>query len=175
MADQAVVNRRPRSRLLLTGLLLAAALTAGFATGALSQHHAWGPFTGQSFDPARAVEGADRAVRHLAIEIDATAEQQEKLRGIVKAAVKDLLAMRDKAVTGRERGRELLTQPTVDRAALEVLRVEQMALADAASKRFLQALGDAAEALTPEQRRTISDRVQELREHRGFWHGFHRG
>jgi Spy/CpxP family protein refolding chaperone len=156
-------------------LILAAAFTGGLATGALSQHHAWGPFVGQPFDPARAAEGADRAVRHLAIEIEATADQQEKLRVIVKGAVKDLLGMREKAVAGRERGRVLLTQPTIDRPALEALRVEQMALADAASRRFLQALSDAAETLTPEQRRTLSDRLLELREHHGFWHGFHRG
>ena len=46
---------------------------------------------GGVFDPARIEDGADRGVRHLAIEIDATNEQQEKLRAIVKGAVKDLL------------------------------------------------------------------------------------
>ena len=114
-------------------------------------------------------------VRHLAIEIDATNEQQEKLRAIVKGAVKDLLPMREKAVSARQRGRMLLTQPTVDRAAIEALRAEQLALADAASKRFAQALGDVAEVLTPEQRRKIDDRLTELRERRGFWHGWRRG
>ena len=34
---------------------------------------------------------ADRVVRHLSIEIDATAEQQDKLRTIVRDTVKDLL------------------------------------------------------------------------------------
>ena len=68
----------------------------------------------------------------------------------------------------------LLTQPTVDRAAIETLRTEQLALADAASKRFAQALGDTAEVLTPEQRRKIDDRLTELRERRGFWHGWRR-
>ena len=69
----------------------------------------------------------------------------------------------------------LLTQPTVDRSAIEALRAEQLSLADAASKRFAQALGDAAEVLTPEQRRKIDDRLTELRERRGFWHRWHRG
>ena len=63
----------------------------------------------------------------------------------------------------------------VDRAAIEALRAEQLALADAASKRFAQALGDTAEVLTPEQRRKIDDRLTELRERRGFWHGWRRG
>ena len=100
-------------------------------------------------DPAQAEERADRAVRHMAIELDATAEQQGKLRTIAKDAVKDLLPMRDKARAARERARELLTQPTVDRAAIEAFRVEQMALAEAASKRIAKSLGDAAEVLTP--------------------------
>ena len=70
--------------------------------------------------------------------------------------------MREKAQSARQRGRELLTQPTVDRAAIEALRAEQMALADAASKRFAQALGDAAEVLTPEQRRKLDDALERM-------------
>ena len=55
------------------------------ASRAVSQHYGHGRgFMGGSFDPVRVEEGADRAVRHLAIEIDATTEQQEKLRAIVK-------------------------------------------------------------------------------------------
>ena len=42
----------------------------------------------------RAIDAhADRMIRHLAIEIDATTEQQDKLRTIVQAAVKDLLGI----------------------------------------------------------------------------------
>ena len=83
--------------------------------------------------------------------------------------------MREKVMSARQRGRVLLTQPSIDRAAIEALRVEQIALADAASKRFTQALGDVAEVLTPEQRRKIDDRLTEMRERRGFWHGWRRG
>jgi protein CpxP len=169
-------RRRRRSWLMLAAVALASALTGAAASRAVSQQ-AWHgpPFMGGPFDPARVEEGADRAVRHLAIEIDATTDQQEKLRAIVKGAVKDLLPLREKAVAARARARGLFTQPTIDRAAIEALRAEQMALAETASKRFAQAIGDAAEALTPEQRRTIDDRLQQFREHRGFWHGWRRG
>ena len=51
-----------------------------------------GPLT-----PPQAEDRADRVMRHVAIELDATPEQQDKLRAIAKAAVKDLLPMRDKA------------------------------------------------------------------------------
>jgi Spy/CpxP family protein refolding chaperone len=80
--------------------------------------------------------------------------------------------MRDKARTARERARELLTQPTIDRAAIEAFRTEQMALAEAASKRIAQALGDAAEVLTPEQRREVDSFLQWRRSH---WRPWHRG
>jgi periplasmic protein CpxP/Spy len=169
-------RRRGRRWLFVTTVALAAGLTGAVASRAISQQHWHGPgFMGGVFDPARIEDGADRGVRHLAIEIDATNEQQEKLRAIVKGAIKDLLPMREKALSARERGRVLLTQPSVDRAAIEALRVEQLALADGASKRFTQALGDVAEVLTPEQRRKIDSRLTEMRERRGFWHGWRRG
>ena len=102
-------------------------------------------------------------VRHLSIEVDATAEQQERLRGIVRSAVRDLLPLREKAMSSRQRGRELLTQTTIDRAAIETLRTEQMALADQATRRFTQALADAASVLNPEQRRKLAERVDRWR------------
>lgn len=169
-------RRRGRSWLLVATVALASALTGAAASRAVGQHAWHSPdFMGAPFDPARIEDGADRAVRHLAIEIDATTDQQEKLRAIVKGAVKDLLPMREKALAARQRARVLLIQPTIDRAAMEALRAEQMALAEAASKRFVQTLGDAGEVLTPEQRHKIDDRLAEFREHRGFWHNWRRG
>lgn len=176
--DAAIPPRQRRGRrwLFVSTIALTAALTGAVASRAISQQHWHGPgFMGGAFDPARVEDGADRAVRHVAIEIDATSEQQEKLRGIVKGAVKDLLPMREKALSARQRGRVLLTQPSVDRVAIEALRTEQLGLADAASKRFTQALGDVAEVLTPEQRRKIDDRLTQMREHRGFFRSWRRG
>jgi Spy/CpxP family protein refolding chaperone len=100
---------------------------------------------------------ADRMIRHLAVEIDATTEQQDKLRTIVHAAVKDLLPVREKVLAARASARDLLTQQTIDRAAIEKLRADQIAIHDAASRRLVQAVADAAEALTPEQRRKVSE------------------
>jgi Spy/CpxP family protein refolding chaperone len=100
---------------------------------------------------------ADRMIRHLAVEIDATADQQDKLRAIVRATVKDVLPVRDKMLAARVTGRELLTRPTIDRAALEKLRADQIATHEAVSKQLVQAVADLADVLTPEQRRKISD------------------
>ena len=100
---------------------------------------------------------ADRMIRHLAVEIDATNEQQDKIKAILHATVKDVLPVRDKMLAARATARELLSQPTVDRAALEKLRAEQIATHEAVSKQIVQAVADAADALTPEQRRKIVD------------------
>jgi Spy/CpxP family protein refolding chaperone len=65
--------------------------------------------------------------------------------------------MREKAQAARTQAVTLLTAPTIDRTAIERLRTEQMGLAESASKRIAQALADAAEVLTPEQRRKVSE------------------
>ena len=109
--------------------------------------------------PAQAGDRADRMVRHMAIELDATDAQQDKLRAVVKAAVKDLIPLREKVQSARLKARELLMQPTIDRAEIEKFRTEQVALADTFTKRVSQAIGDAAEILTPDQRRKLNDRL----------------
>jgi periplasmic protein CpxP/Spy len=174
--------RRRRGRAAFFALLIALGVgtTAFFAGQAFSQP-GFGPFGhggwhGRGFmmgrmDPAQIEDLADRLVRHLAIEVDATSEQQERLRAVVKSAVRDLIPMREKAHAARQRGRELLLGSTIDRAAIEAFRAEQLALADTASKRVVQALADAASILTAEQRRKIEDH---LRPRPGFWGGWRR-
>jgi periplasmic protein CpxP/Spy len=171
--------RRRRGRAALLGLVLALGVgtTAFFAGQAFSQP-GFGPFGGWhgrmmgQMDPAQIEDHADRMVRHLAIEVDATEEQQERLRAVAKSAVRDLLPMREKAQAARQRGRELLTQATIDRAAIEAFRAEQIAQVDAISKRVAQAVTDAASVLTVEQRRKIEEH---MRPRPGFWGGWHRG
>jgi Spy/CpxP family protein refolding chaperone len=162
-------------------LVLGLGLAGAFVSQAMSQDHGSGPWHGGwhhggfmdgPVDPAAIEAHADRAVRHLAIEIDATPEQQDKLRAIVKAALEDLLPLRDRLRAGHLEAHDLLTRPTVDRAALDRFRAQKVALVDTASKRITEAIGDAAEVLTPEQRRKIGELLQRRR---GHWQGWHRG
>jgi Spy/CpxP family protein refolding chaperone len=187
---QAPAKRRRLAPYVIAAVLAGAIGLGAFATTSFSQgmgmgfgphfgqggpgfgpHGFGGPFGRGAFDPAQAEQRADRMVRHLAVELDATNEQQDKLRTIVKAAVKDVLPMREKLMAARAQARDLLVAQTVDRAAIEKLRAEQIALADSASKRVAQALGDAAEVLTPEQRRKLNDRLPPA----GFLRGWSRG
>ena len=189
MSDDLTSSAAPQTALpaarrrwpLTAAAALAAALIGGVSTYAFSQGgfgppH-WGPhwggpgLMGGRFDPAAAEERLDRGVRHLAIEIDATEQQQERLRAIAQAAVKELIPMREKAQAARERARTLLLEPSIDRGAIESFRAEQIALADAASKRLAQALADAAEVLTPEQRRKLDGMIAARR----AWGGWRRG
>jgi protein CpxP len=161
-------NQRPRkvrgrSFTWIVVIALAAGLTAGAAaTKAFSHGSGFGPpwrhgFMHGPMSPAQIEDRADRIVRHAAIELDATADQQDKLRAIVKGAVKDIMPMREKVQTARAQARKLLTEPTVNRAEIERLRSEQIALADQFSRRVAQALGDAGEILNVEQRKKLDD------------------
>jgi len=150
----------------LLAVALLAGLTGNLLPAAFGQGLAWqhfgmrggGPFGGP-FSPAQIDDRIERMTKHMAIELDATNDQQAKIATIAKAAVADLRAMREKAQAARAQGITLLTAPTIDRTAIERLRTEQMGLAETASKRIAQALADAAEVLNPDQRRKVADWV----------------
>ena len=122
-----------------------------------------GGFAAGPFDPAAVDEHLDRMLKHLYVEIDATDEQKQKLAPIVKQAAKDLLPLRDKMRDARKQAADLLTRETIDRGAIEALRAGQLQLAEQASRRIAQSLADAAEVLTPAQRKALAARVEKHR------------
>jgi len=155
----------------LTGNMLTTAFGQGFAW-----HHSGfmgGGFMGGPLTPAQIDDRIDRMTKHMAIELDASADQQAKIAGIAKAAVNDLRPLHEKAHAARGQAVALLTAPTVDRTAIERLRAEQIALAEAASKRIAQAVADASEVLSAEQRRKVADFIAVF--DAGPWARWHRG
>ena len=116
-----------------------------------------------------------RMVKHVAIEIDATEEQQTKIATLVSAVAKDIRPMRKKMrATGKEI-HEMLLKDAIDRNALEKLRADRLAEVDLMSKNITNALADVAEILTPEQRKLLDERIEDFRSMRGHRRGWHRG
>jgi Spy/CpxP family protein refolding chaperone len=120
--------------------------------------HGAGPMS-----PERADARLDRMAERLVRSVDGTPEQQQKVSEIAKAAARDLRELRGKGDDLRRQGMDLLKAPTIDRTALEGLRSQQMAVADAVSKRMATAFADAAEVLTPEQRGKLAEHLQARR------------
>ena len=149
-------------------LALFVAITLGFLGGGLAvagvaAHHmhrmiGWGGHhrMGDHMDPGEQQEHIQRMVGMLSWKVDATAEQKQKLTAIAAAAVKELEPYHQKFFDAHKRAHDLLLQPTMDRAALEALRAQQIATADEASKKLVQFLADASDVLTPEQRAKLA-------------------
>ena len=114
----------------------------------------------------------ERMVKHAAIEIDATQEQQEKITALVTAVAKELQPVHDQMrATGREI-HDMLLADTIDRSALETLRAARFADAERMSKELVSALADVAEILSLEQRKVLDERIKQFRSMR---RGGHRG
>lgn len=145
--------------------VLAVAFVAGTVGGYIGKSFAWGHHAmSLSGDPAKVDERVERMVKRFASKVDATPEQQQKLAVIAKGAAKDIAPVRDKLREARRQALEIARAPAVDRAAMEKFRTEQLQLADTVSRRMTQALADAAEVLTPEQRQKITGRMAERME-----------
>jgi periplasmic protein CpxP/Spy len=149
-------------RVTLATLLGGVAAAAGFKAFGHGRRH--GPL-----DPADFDQRLERMLKHLYVEIDATEEQKQKLEPIVKQAAKDLAPMRENLHAGRGQAIELLTQERIDPAAIEALRARHLELADEASRRLTRALADAAEVLTPAQRKELAAHF--ARRHGRWRHG----
>lgn len=111
-------------------------------------------------DPAAQARRIEAMVAFSLADVDATPEQRDKIATIMKAAANDLQASRKQHMQARRQSMEMLAAPTIDRAQLEKLRIEQMQLGDSVSRRMLQAMIDSAEVLTPEQRSKAAERWQ---------------
>ena len=150
-------------RITLAALVGGVAAGVGFKAFARGRWHGHGPI-----DPADLDKHLDRMLKHFYVEIDATEAQKAQLEPIVKQAAKDLLPMREQLHAARREAIELLSQDRVDPAALEALRAKHIGLADQASRRLTRAIGEAAEVLTPQQRKELAAHF--ARRH-GRWHG----
>jgi Spy/CpxP family protein refolding chaperone len=91
--------------------------------------------------------------------INATPEQRLQIRQIMQAAHDELRPQHEAVKALHQRSQALFAQPNVDAVAAESLRQQISAQHDAESKRMLQAMLDVSRVLTPEQRKTLSERM----------------
>jgi Spy/CpxP family protein refolding chaperone len=141
------------------GLVAALAVAAVAGVGVtLAQGSGWGPGGGWGHGGHGFGEG--RLERMLG-SVDATADQEKKIWAIVDGARGEIRPiMRDFRDT-RGQLATLLSAPTIDRAAVEKLRAERVAAIDQASRKVTDAMVNAAEALTPEQRAKLADEFKQ--------------
>ena len=158
-------RRGPRHRRwVLAGVAVATGLV-GFGIGKATSAH-WGRHFGAGFGMHRPVDAdtlirqTDAGIARVLSRVDATAEQKAKIGEITKAAVKDLMPLRDTHNAVRDKLVAALKAEKIDRALIEQLRSEEIALAETLSKRASQALADIAEVLTSAQRTKLVDHWQ---------------
>jgi periplasmic protein CpxP/Spy len=151
------------SRMTLVAFVAGAALAGGIvavaATGTGGFHH------GMMSGPQSAADVSahvDHVLKHLYVEIDATDAQKAQITPMVQQAVSDLMPMHAQLQAAHAQAVQALTQNTVDRGALEAARVAHLQLADQASKRLTQLLGDVDEVLTPAQRTALAAHLKQM-------------
>jgi periplasmic protein CpxP/Spy len=141
----------PRSRRfwkIAAGLALTAAIAgSGIAAAGQALHGHRGHM---AMSPAAMDAHIDKMVELCGA--GASADQKSRLSVIAKTAVNDVRPAHEELRQGHVRLHQLLSAPTIDRAALEQLRAAQVQRMDAISRRMLTAVEEGADVLTPDQR-----------------------
>ena len=99
---------------------------------------------------------ADRMMSWLG----ASEDQRADVDAILDASAPSVLSYREEARDLKEEMKFALSEETVDRAELEVLREAALDLADRASSEALERVLDIAEVMDEEQRERIQERFQ---------------
>ena len=120
------------------------------------RHHGLGH--GRTIDAAHVTERLQHASAWALGSVDATDEQRERVDAILAGAVDDIFPLRAEHKTHRRDLIAELARPQLDRAALERIRAAELALAEEATARLLDAVVAAAEVLDPEQRQGLVER-----------------
>ena len=101
--------------------------------------------------------------------VKATDSQRTAIRAIFERTFTDLQPIHQSHQRLHEDMIKALTANTIDRTAIEKLRTQATALLEQGSQVLGKSLADAAEVLTPDQRRTLAKFIEE---HHGRHHHF---
>ncbi len=147
-------SRKPRRRRLwwIAGALVIVVVAAGWlATG----HRHW-----HGADHGRFVE---KRVERMLDKVDATDSQRREIRAIAEQTVADIGKLKALAPEARQALVDIFSRETIDREALESLRLQWIATMDGTSRQLLVALADTAEVLDMEQRAVLIERFDRSR------------
>jgi Spy/CpxP family protein refolding chaperone len=95
-------------------------------------------------------------VEDMLDEVDASEAQRRAITPLVDRATVSAHEIHSQAEEVHDELLVLLTADTIDRAALESVRVQGVALVDQASRDMVEAMTGMAEVLTPDQRKEIA-------------------
>jgi Spy/CpxP family protein refolding chaperone len=151
-------GRLPRQRptLLIAGLaalaavVLGAFVSCGHGHGFRHRGHSLG-------SPEEAREHIERHADWVLGRVDASEAQTERIVAILGGSVDELYGLRDRHRTHHDELVLLFSAEEIDRAAIETVRAQEVALLDEASATLTTTLIDVAEVLTPEQRAELGD------------------
>jgi Spy/CpxP family protein refolding chaperone len=142
-----IETRRTGLRSMLAALIAGSiAMTAGGLAYADNQ---------KAPDPAKFQQRIEKRVDKALTGTDATEAQKQKVADILKSAFADMKPLFEKSMANRKAMRAAMEAPTIDRAQLEKIRTDQLQVQDARSKRFTQALADAGDVLSVQQRQAF--------------------
>jgi Spy/CpxP family protein refolding chaperone len=141
----------------------------GLAIGAGMDQFGWR----QGMHLAMIQQGASRMLDA----IGANAAQEAKVHDIIAAKFAEIAPDPKQHEAMRKQALDLLGAPTIDRDAVEKMRVQAVANFDAKSKLVVGAILEIADQLTPSQRTQLATRLNEMAEHGpmmggpwGAWH-----
>jgi Spy/CpxP family protein refolding chaperone len=151
--------RRWGRTILAAALLLGLGGAGGFGLGMYkASSFVWHAMAPGKLTPEEIASMVERKVNHVLSRVDATDEQKTKVTAIARAAVADLSKLGFTPRESRTKFLDLFRADQIDPAAIETLRAEQSTKWDAATKRVAQAVAEAGQVLTPEQRRDLTER-----------------
>lgn len=149
-------KRRWGKRIVVGVMLAGLSLTTVAVIGVKSvSAKFWRDFGDGKINVERMSERLDWRIDRALSRVNGTTEQKQKISAIAKAALEDMAKMEIAPRLIRSKFVDLLQADTVDPAAIESFRAEQVAKIDAASKRVVQAVTEAAAILNVEQRREL--------------------
>lgn len=142
----------------IVAFLLGSALTIGAGAFAVDRQIS-------RFTSGDANAHAERMLKHLYVEVDATEAQKALIAPLVHKAIDDMQPLHSQLHTAPANFMKMLSQPVIDRAALESSRSQNLQLVDQASRRLVQLAADVGDVLTPAQRQQLSEHLGKLHQH----------